>query len=198
MIADQEKIEVAALSLLSAGTLAGCWSNNCDDAAGEGMGDRHHEKADRVYRLVKGGSANSAELWAPALEAEFAEVERAVRLMGGFSRALVTHEDGRYQEPGGLYADAAVFDVFSWPLLRGAPTSALSAPFSVVLTEPMARKHFGADDPIGKTLTIGGISNDGQQRLYTVTGVMAPPPHTSRATRQSTEASTRQKPRTGR
>jgi len=141
--------------------------------------DRYHEKADRVYRLVKGNSANSPELWAPALTVAFPEVEHAVRLMEGFSRALVTYEEHRFQEPDGLYADAALFDVFSWPLLQGDPASALRDPFSVVLTEPMAAQFFGDADPIGQVLTIGGISNDAQQREYKVTGVMGAVPRTS-------------------
>lgn len=138
--------------------------------------DRHHKKGDHIYRLAKGNSANSPELWARALETELPEITHAVRLMHGFSQALVAYDDQQYREPLGLYADAKVFDVFTWPLLQGNPQTALQAPFTVVLSQSMARKYFGDANPLGQTLTIVGISNAEKKRDYRVTGVLAPQP----------------------
>jgi putative ABC transport system permease protein len=69
--------------------------------------------------------------------------------------------------------------VFSWQLLKGNPETALAAPFSVVLTENAARKYFGDEDPIGKTLKSTGSAGRGDGGDYTVTGVMAEVPSNS-------------------
>ena len=141
--------------------------------------DTYHEHSGQIYRITKGTNASTPEYWAPALEETFPEVEYAVRLLGGFSRAVITHDEQHFKEPNGLYADASVFQVFSWPLLQGDPESVLVAPYSVVLSEQLARKHFGQEDPVGKTLNIGGMSNDPERSEYTITGVMADIPRHS-------------------
>ena len=141
--------------------------------------DRYHDKGDRIHRLVKGNSANTPELWAPALEDEFPVIEHAVRFMQGFTNTLIIASEQRFLEERGLYADASVFDVFSWPLLKGNPESALGDPFSIVLSEKLARKFFGDAAPIGQVLTIAGISNDSGRRDYKVTGIVQNVPHHS-------------------
>lgn len=117
---------------------------------------------------MKGNSANTPELWAPALEDEFPVIEHAVRFMQGFTNTLIIASEQRFLEERGLYADASVFDVFSWPLLKGNPESALGDPFSIVLSEKLARNFFGDAAPIGQVLPIAGISNDSGRRDYKV------------------------------
>ena len=65
-----------------------------------------------------------------------------------------------------FFADRAFFDVFSFPLRDGDPKTALDAPFSVVLTETMAAKYFGDEDPMGKTLRYN------TKHEFRVTGVL--------------------------
>lgn len=141
--------------------------------------DRYHNNGDRIYRLVKGNNANTPELWAPALENEFPEIEYSVRFMQGFSNTLIISGENRFLEERGLYADASVFEVFSWPLLRGNPKTVLQEPFTIVLSEKLARKYFSNSDPIGRVLTIGGISNDNDWHDYKVTGIVQNVPHYS-------------------
>jgi len=134
--------------------------------------DRFHEHADRIYRLrverySSGGeselTATASAPMAPALLQDIPQVERAVRIS---SRTyLVEHEDRRFYEDAFFWADSLFFDVFSFRLLRGDPATALTAPYSVVLTEAMAEKYFGRDDPMGQILTI-------EERDLTVTGVV--------------------------
>ncbi|HTE30970.1 MAG TPA: FtsX-like permease family protein, partial [Chryseolinea sp.] len=71
------------------------------------------------------------------------------------------------------------FDVFSWKLLKGNPKTALAAPYSIVLTEAMAKKYFGDEDPLGKTLQ--GTESPGRANKgdYLVTGVMEDVPKNS-------------------
>jgi putative ABC transport system permease protein len=53
-------------------------------------------------------------------------------------------------------ADPSVFKIFTFPFVRGDAATALDDKFAVVLTERMARKYFGASDPVGRTLRVNG------------------------------------------
>ena len=156
--------------------------------------DTYHENGDRLYRLSIQGSiissgeevpsASSPILWAPALQRDYAEVEdfaRFVRLsdMGDLGDLWrVTYGAETFTEQALLHADASALTLFSWPMLRGDPTTALSEPQNIVLTAETAAKYFGADDPMGKTLTIDPRLRDqegaltGQTFDFTVTGVV--------------------------
>ena len=77
----------------------------------------------------------------PALEEQLPEVEEAVRFSGGGPLQLrVGAKDSISEEV--LTAEAGVFDVFSLPLLRGDPKTALTRPYTIVLTESLARRLF--------------------------------------------------------
>jgi len=78
-----------------------------------------------------------------------------------------------------VFTDISQCEVFSWPLLRGNPKTVLQEPFTIVLSEKLAQKYFSNSDPIGRVLTIGGISNDNDWRDYKVTGIMQNVPHYS-------------------
>jgi putative ABC transport system permease protein len=148
--------------------------------------DNYHEKKDRIYRVIHGergadakGASSTTPYWVwgnapagPALQNDFPEIEKVVQFSGR-SDILLTYEDKMYQEDGIFFMDSTAFDVFTWPLLKGNPKTALTAPYSIVLTESTARKYFGDEDPMGKTLKgseSAGRSNPGD---YTVTGVIA-------------------------
>jgi putative ABC transport system permease protein len=78
----------------------------------------------------------------------------------------VRYEDRHFYEERMLYADASVFDVFSFPMIRGNPDTALVQANSIVLTEAAAEKFFGDVDPMGKTLVVNN------QAEFTVTGIV--------------------------
>lgn len=151
--------------------------------------DRFHAKADRVYRLlyherqgtgVPRPAADEYLVWgsaahAPLLEADFPEIERAVRLSGRHE-VLVARDDRRFQEERYFFADPAFFEVFSFPLLRGNPETVLAGPRTAVLSETAARRYFGDADPIGQTLSLE--SGEGQGDV-TVSGIMADVPANS-------------------
>ncbi len=144
--------------------------------------DRYHVYADRMYRLVTGTQSSTYEAiakvpgpWGPAVLEDVPEVERAVRFRF-LNQTLVSRGEARFYESGAFYADASVFEVFSFPLLRGDAQTALAAPGSVVLTQRIARKYFGQEDPLGRTLTFDS------RREMTVTGVMADVPANSHFT----------------
>ncbi|HMG68812.1 MAG TPA: FtsX-like permease family protein, partial [Chitinophagaceae bacterium] len=82
--------------------------------------------------------------------------------------------DKLINEKGFMYADPTFFDIFSFKILKGDPHSVLAAPYRVVLTESSAKKYFGDEDPIGKTLHVGNDSN-----FYQVTGIVRDCPSNS-------------------
>lgn len=154
--------------------------------------DNYHEKGDRIFRVIHGDKADNSEgkqstesfwVWgnAPigqALINYFPEIDKVCQFSGR-SDILLTNGDKMYQEDGVFFMDSTVFDVFSWKLLKGNPKTALAAPFSIVLTETTARKYFGDEDPLGKSLKGSESAGRGDAGDYLVTGVMADVPSNS-------------------
>ena len=131
--------------------------------------DDFHEKADRIYRVVKQYpesdflehklSTATPEPLAASLENDFPEVEFATQLARANS-LIEFGENGFYEE--GIYATPGFFDVFSFPLSSGDSQTALSDPNSIILSESLAEKLFDAVDPIGKTLTVYTLSSESE------------------------------------
>ena len=124
--------------------------------------DKFHSKADRIYRLVCDTKTPSEILYesitsgpmAINIKRDFPEVEAAVRI--DQSSFLVRRGDIKFQEDNSLYADSTFFSVFDFPLLKGDPKTALTAPLSIVLSETTARKYFKDEDPMGQALILRG------------------------------------------
>ena len=149
--------------------------------------DNYHEKKDQIYRVAHHSDPDKlSDTWiwgnapiGPALKSDFPEIIEKVQF-SGISDILLEYNNRSYQESECFYADPSALDVFSWPLISGNPETALEAPYSIVLTETTAKKYFGNENPIGKTLEgIGGRAADG---AYTVTGVMKDIPENSHFT----------------
>lgn len=146
--------------------------------------DGYHQNAARIVRLgVKAefpGTSITAAVSntpaAPALAAEFPEVVSAVRFRPTSPRTVVEYGDRQDYEGGIFYADNAVFDVFTFAMIKGDPKTALEAPGSLVITESIAAKYFGDEDPLGKTLRLNN------QADHAVTGVIADVPKNSHFT----------------
>ncbi len=137
-----------------------------------------HEKKDRVFRVLVSDTQNTKYTagvripLGPTLKEQLPEVEEAVRFSPGWPRLLrVGDEDGRYEKVG--EAEAGALDMFSLPLLRGDPKTALARPYTMVLTEPLARRLFGEDDPIGQVVRVGKTDD------YEVTGIVGQLPANS-------------------
>jgi putative ABC transport system permease protein len=149
--------------------------------------DRFHAKADRIYRVVFSGSddgrptnANGSFGVGPALKKDFPEVVESVRVkkMEQNPKRYVGYQDRKFYEPRFFFAEPSLFTVFDFPLSRGDAATALRDPGSVVLTEEMARKYFGADDPMGKVIEADPY-NSGTLMLFRVTGVAGNVPRQS-------------------
>ena len=141
--------------------------------------DRFHTKSERLYRLNKintqptgeqSHEALSSGPMAPTLVADFPEVEAAVRILPWWGEVLLQRDEMSLPVSDVTFADANLFEVFDFQLLRGDPATALDAPLSIVLTEGLAHTFFGDDDPLGETLVGQG------DLVYTITGIVEDTP----------------------
>jgi putative ABC transport system permease protein len=140
--------------------------------------DRFHENANRIYRIetayVREGKDSqdvrtSAPL-APALLNDFPEIEKSIRF--GDNDFWVSCQNKRFLETV-FFADPEVFEVFTFPLIKGDPKTALKEPYSLVISEDMSRKYFGKENPVGKNLTLK------EWHDFTITGVFKNIPRNS-------------------
>ncbi|WP_296705741.1 ABC transporter permease [Algoriphagus sp.] len=152
--------------------------------------DQFNVNKDRVYRIIhdieqEGTSPDYSSFWVwgnapigPALQLEFPEVEKVVQFSGR-GDILFTVGDVTQQEDGIVFMDSTVFDVFSWEMIEGNPKTALVAPYSVVLTESTAKKYFGDQSALGKTLKGSDVAGRANAGDYTVTGILKDLPSNS-------------------
>ncbi|HEY5747701.1 MAG TPA: ABC transporter permease [Chryseolinea sp.] len=106
---------------------------------------------------------------APALLADYPEVEKACRLYLRYGGGVIRYEDIQMKEDNLFTADQSFFDIFSYPLLKGDRATALKEPNTAVVEEETARKYFGDADPMGKRIKFGS------QEEYEITGVIRSP-----------------------
>ncbi len=120
-------------------TLIGLWVVN------ELSFDRFHEKADRIYRVSGIFSSESDRMQQAvtptplrtALKNDLPEVEDAVIIDN--NDAIVQRNDKQFMEDFLLMTDASFFSLFSFELKAGDKRTALNEPYSIVLSESMAR-----------------------------------------------------------
>ena len=139
--------------------------------------DKYHENADRIYRVIKTQGRNSGEEYdvaitqaplAASLKNNFPEIADAVCFNYG-PGGLVKYGDKLFKESFVSYTDPSFFEMFSFAFLKGNPKTALNDPYSVVLTEDIAKKYFGDKEPLGEILSINNKVN------LRVTGIIEKP-----------------------
>ncbi len=124
--------------------------------------DKFNERADRIVRVTmtwgKEGNENSTASTGtkvgPQFKRTFPLVEKYVRTY--INHNIIKSEDRIFDEPAILYADEPFFSIFSYRLIQGNAATALDAPDKIVMTASAAKKYFGTDDAINKTLVSGG------------------------------------------
>jgi ABC-type antimicrobial peptide transport system permease subunit len=109
---------------------------------------------------------------ARALESEIPEIEHAVRT-AGMGELLVRYGDKILYQDGIMAVDPAYLEIFTFPLVKGDSSTALSDPLSMIVSEELAAKYFGDEDPLGQTLTID------TRHTFRITGVMKNIPQNS-------------------
>jgi putative ABC transport system permease protein len=140
--------------------------------------DRFHENADRLFRVVQTDNydgrihhlAATPFPLAAALKEEYPEILRSTR----FHNWPISFPKGDNIVRGKLaLVDKDFFEMFHIEFVLGNKLSALNGLYDIVITEEMAKRYFGDEDPLGKTLTVG------QNYLFTVTGVIKNMPQNS-------------------
>lgn len=123
--------------------------------------DRFNLKADRIYRVnneIKFGGnhldlAVTNAIFGETAKHDFQQVEKYTRLTW-YGSLLIKKGNENIREGNVAWADSTLFDVFTMPMISGNPKTALTEPNSIVITETIARKYFGATDVAGQTLVI--------------------------------------------
>lgn len=137
--------------------------------------DEYHENSDRIVRASRAWFNQDGEIslhlghaappFGPLLEQDFeGTVEKMVRFFE--INPLLRYEENAFVEDRFFFADPEVFEMFSWEMMEGDPATALTYPDGIVLTESMAQKYFGDENPMGKSIEaeVGGTNLQFQVR----------------------------------
>jgi putative ABC transport system permease protein len=143
--------------------------------------DRYNVKKDRIFRAVLNGKlggqeltvAYSAAVMGPTMLKEFPEVEDFLR-MSGYGPTVIEYNNQTFTEDHMIEADSSFFNFFSIPVLKGDQKNLLNAPHKAVLSKSTAKKIFGNENPIDKTIKIGSDTV-----RYVISGIMADIPGNS-------------------
>ena len=132
--------------------------------------DRHHDHADRLYRVVShsgsGEFASSPARLGPTLQEQYPGIEAMTRM--DETAGYAVFEDGSVSFRG-FYVEPDFFTLFDWPLRVGS-ASALGEPNQALLSEEWAKRAFGDSDPVGESIELDGIGT------FTVAGTVEDTP----------------------
>jgi len=168
-------INISGLAIgMAAATLIFLWIQN------EKSYDQFHPKKARIYEAWnKAQFSGKLQSWnttpkilARTVEKDIPEIERAVRV-NWQSRFLFSIGEKRLSLPGNI-VDTGFLQMFSFPLIKGDPQTALNNGYSIVLTQTLAKKIYGDEDPMGKIIKIDNKDN------FTVTGILKDLPNNTR------------------
>jgi putative ABC transport system permease protein len=139
--------------------------------------DKYQPNADRVYRVTRtflNAETKAVSLtlstisppFAPLLKNDFGEIEDITRTISNGTTPM-KYEEKMFNEDNVMFADDHFFNFFKADVVKGDPKRALSDPYSVMMTEEMAKKYFDNDEPMNKMIRI----NLGNYFDFKVTGV---------------------------
>jgi putative ABC transport system permease protein len=122
--------------------------------------DRFLPEGERVYRLYnertdnEGTSyvAGTPPMFVTTLQQTYPQVEQACRLLRLSSRDLFEAGDKQLYEEGGVAPDSNFFKVFPLTFKYGSAKQALEGPTAMVISEEMAARYFGDENPVGKEI----------------------------------------------
>lgn len=148
--------------------------------------DTQHKAGDRLYQLgtisIQDGKADRYATTpapiGPTMKQVFPEIESTTRLMPAFQddKTLLQYTDAKnvrsFYEMHGYFADSTFFQLFTYKFKEGNPNTALNDPTSLVINEEIAKKIFGNEPALGKTIHINSTTNG--EFDFKVTGVFIP------------------------
>ena len=141
--------------------------------------DKFNDKAGSIYRVTRSfntpdGVENLhlsavAPPFGPLLQQQFPDIQKVTRLLPNGVTAL-RYEDKLFNEQNVFFADNNMFDFFPVPVVKGNAKKALEEPNSIMMTEAVAKKYFGNEDPVNKLIRVDN------QNTFKVTGLFKPFP----------------------
>ena len=137
--------------------------------------DRFNKNADRIVRIVFKADINGGKIYeanvmpqvASAMTKDYPEVEDATRLrVAGAPK--ISYKGRNFRDDELVFVDPNFFSIFTLPLIEGDVKTALKEPNTLVITKAAAKKYFGNENPIGKTLVFTSNNNE----PFKVTGLI--------------------------
>ena len=150
--------------------------------------DKFHENADNIYRVVQRDKSDNRffnsvpAILGPTLRENFPEIKGISRIRT-YER-IVRSDNIRSIEKRIFFVEPDFFKIFSFPIVKGDPFTALDEPNTIMLTMEMANKYFGNENPIGKIISISHYSYaERPPRFmssdYRITGILENTPYNS-------------------
>ena len=149
--------------------------------------DRFHKNAGDIYRVFmhqKGNVWKGSDMFnigppalAAALKEDYPEIINAVRMYRYQTSDIITIEEKTFKVNHVLYAEPEFLEMFSFPLKKGDPESALKDPTTMLITEKASKNYFGSEDPIGQSIAI--TFANGEIRSFQINGVLENVPDNS-------------------
>jgi putative ABC transport system permease protein len=137
--------------------------------------DKFNANADDIYRVTRSFNTPDgvetlhlgavAPPFGPLLKNEFSDIKKVTRIFPSSSNLVIRYKEKLLTEDGAYFADENFFDFFTASTIKGDSRSALTEPFTMMMTEDVARKYFGNEDPMNKVVRLGNEFN------FKVTGI---------------------------
>ncbi len=134
--------------------------------------DKFQKNVNSIYKILAHTNYNGSNYddgtpvpLGPTIKRNFPECEYAVRLTSGSSWKSIRYKDRWFNEENIIAADSDIFRMFTFEFIKGNPKTALSEPNCVVINEEIAKKYFGKEDPLFKTIIIG-------KNVFKITGIV--------------------------
>ncbi|MBA4317033.1 MAG: hypothetical protein C0412_01395, partial [Flavobacterium sp.] len=142
--------------------------------------DKFHKNGKNLFRLEQDQKTPQGDyhvvvtksLAGPTLKENLPEVKNTSRMLK-FGKVLIKYKENIYYENTAVIADSTFLQMFTFPLIAGESRTCLNNPTSVVLSESIAKKYFGNENPVGKTITLNNRSD------FSVSGIMKDAPENS-------------------
>jgi putative ABC transport system permease protein len=142
--------------------------------------DRYNKNANDIYRVTRifytPTGVESLHLSAiappfgPLLQTAFPDIKKMTRVLT-IGTLSFKYKEKLFNETNGAFADENFCVMFAVPVIRGDKKAALSDPYTVMLTQAMATKYFGDEDPINKSIILDNIKH-----AFKITGIFKPLP----------------------
>ena len=135
--------------------------------------DNYHKNTHRIYRITQHLNLNGriidlAKSPAPVGEAmvtDFPEVIRSVRFRTTGTTSI-EYNNKNYREHNWVFADSSLLDIFTIPLVQGNTKQVLVQPNSAIISQNLASRIFGKDNPLGKSITLTNDMNITIEGIY--------------------------------